>query len=156
MCVELAEFFRESLRVGAKPRIPMADEAELVRRYLDLEQLRFGERLDASVEVAADAATVLVPPLLLQPLAENAVRHGIATMVAGGQVTMAVRRNGDRLEVTMENPYDADGRRGGGGLGLANVKARLEASYRGRASLQVQSSDSRFRAVISLPVEESV
>jgi LytS/YehU family sensor histidine kinase len=155
MCVELAEFFRESLRVGTKPRIPMATEAQLIRRYLDLEQLRFGSRLNASVDVAADAETALVPPLLLQPLAENAVRHGIATMVDGGDVTMAVTRRGDRLEVTLENPYDADGRRGGGGLGLANVRARLEASYRGRATLQVQSSGSRFRAVISLPVEES-
>jgi LytS/YehU family sensor histidine kinase len=155
MCVELAEYFRESLRVGTRPRIPMAAEAELIRRYLDLEQLRFGARLSASVDVAADAEAALVPPLLLQPLAENAVRHGIATMVEGGDVRMAVTRSGDRLEVTMENPYDADGRRGGGGLGLANVRARLEASYRGRASLLVQSSGSRFRAVISLPVEES-
>jgi hypothetical protein len=155
MCVELAEFFRESLRVGTRPRIPMAAEAELIRRYLDLEQLRFGDRLQATVTIAADAETALVPPLLLQPLAENAVRHGIATMVEGGDVTMAVRRTGDRLEVTMENPYDADGRRGGGGLGLANVRARLEASYRGRATLKVQSSGSRFRAEITLPVEES-
>jgi two-component system sensor histidine kinase AlgZ len=154
MCVELAEYFRESLRVGTQPRISMADEAELVRRYLDLEQLRFGTRLHVSVEVAPDAEAALVPPLLLQPLAENAVKHGIATLVEGGRVDVAVRRSGDRLEVTMENPYDADGRRNGGGLGLANVKARLEASYRGRASLKVQSSDSRFRAVISLPVEE--
>ncbi|HEY6361397.1 MAG TPA: histidine kinase [Vicinamibacterales bacterium] len=156
MCVELADFFRESLRVGAKPRISLATEAALIRRYLDIEQLRFGDRLNASVEVASDAEQGLVPPLLLQPLAENAVRHGIATLVQGGDVTIAITRRGDRIEVNVENAYDADGQRSGTGVGLANVRARLDASYHGRASLKVQSSESRFRAVISLPVEESV
>jgi signal transduction histidine kinase len=156
MCVELADFFRESLRVGAKLRIPLATEAALVRRYLDIEQVRFGDRLKATVEVAPEAERGLVPPLLLQPLAENAVRHGIATLVEGGDITIAVRRKGERIEVEVENPYDADGQRRGTGVGLTNVRARLDASYHGRASLKVQSSASRFRAVISLPVEESV
>jgi two-component system sensor histidine kinase AlgZ len=138
-----------------KPRIPLATEAALVRRYLDIEQLRFGDRLKATVEVAPEAERGLVPPLLLQPLAENAVRHGIATLVEGGDITIAVRRQGERIEVEVENPYDADGQRGGTGVGLTNVRARLDASYHGRASLKVQSSASRFRAVISLPVEES-
>jgi LytS/YehU family sensor histidine kinase len=104
MCVELADFFRESLRVGGKPRIPLAAEAALVRRYLDIEQLRFGDRLKATVEVAPDAERGLVPPLLLQPLAENAVRHGIATLVDGGDITIAVTRRGERIEVHVENP----------------------------------------------------
>jgi LytS/YehU family sensor histidine kinase len=155
MCLELAAFFRESLRAGAQPRIPLATEAGLVQRYLDIERRRFGDRLNASIAVAPDAEGALVPPLLLQPLAENAVRHGIATLVAGGDVTIQVARSGDRIEVRVENPFDAEGRRGGTGVGLTNVRARLETTYAGRATLRVQTADGRFRASISLPVEEA-
>jgi LytS/YehU family sensor histidine kinase len=156
MCIELAEFFRESLRAGAQPRIALAAEAALVRRYLAIEQLRFGSRLNVTVSVASDAARALVPPLLLQPLAENAVRHGIATRLDGGDVTIAATRHGDRIEIGVENPFDADGRRPGTGIGLVNVRARLETSYAGRAALTVTDSGSRFRVGLSLPLEESV
>jgi LytS/YehU family sensor histidine kinase len=154
MCLELAEFFRESLRAGAQPRIPLAVEAALVQRYLAIEHLRFGDRLRVSMDVAEDAATALVPPLLLQPLAENAVRHGIATLVDGGAVTIAAARRHDRIEVRVENPYDEDGRRAGTGVGLANVRARLETTYGGRAGLAVAAADATFRATISIPVED--
>ena len=80
MCIELAEFFRESLRAGARARIPLSTEVDLVRRYLAIERLRFGERLEVKVEIDDDARDLTVPPLLLQPLAENAVRHGIDTL----------------------------------------------------------------------------
>jgi hypothetical protein len=155
MCIDLAEFFRESLRAGAQPRIPLAAEVALVRRYLAIEQLRFGDRLNATVSVAPDAERALVPPLLLQPLAENAVRHGIATRVDGGDVTISARRHGDRIEIHVENPFDADGRRPGTGIGLVNVRARLETTYAGRATLKVTDSGSRFHVMLSLPLEET-
>jgi hypothetical protein len=155
MCIELAEFFRESLRAGAQPRIPLAVEAALVRRYLAIEQLRFGDRLKATITVAPDAEGALVPPLLLQPLAENAVRHGIATLVDGGDVTIVATRHGDRVEIQVENPFDADGRRPGTGIGLVNVRARLETSYATRATLKVTTADTRFHVQLSLPVEET-
>ena len=155
MCLELAEFFRESLRAGAQPRIPLSTEVALVRRYLDIERRRFGTRLNTIVDLAPEAERTLVPPLLLQPLAENAVRHGIGTLVEGGNVTIAITRKGDRVEVNVENPYDPDGRRNGTGVGLANVRARLDTSYRGQATLKVVASAGRFNAAISLPVEES-
>jgi two-component system sensor histidine kinase AlgZ len=93
--------------------------------------------------------------LLLQPLAENAVRHGIATLVAGGDVSLTVTRQGDRVAVRVDNPYDADERRGGTGVGLKNVRARLEAIYGDRAALTVAASDGQFHAALSLPVEEA-
>jgi hypothetical protein len=155
MCIELADFFRESVRAGAQPRIPLAADAALVQRYLAIEQLRFGDRLKATVSVAPDAERALVPPLLLQPLAENAVRHGIATLVDGGAVTIVATRRGDRVEIQVENPFDADGRRPGTGIGLVNVRARLETSYASRATLRVAVSDSRFRVTLSLPFEET-
>jgi len=153
MCIELADFFRESLRAGARPRIPLSTEVDLVRRYLAIERLRFGERLEVNVEIDDDARDATVPPLLLQPLAENAVRHGIATLVQGGTVTMRVRKDGGRIAVSVENPYDPDEQLSGTGIGLRNVRARLETSYGGSASLHAETSDSRFLVSVSLPAE---
>lgn len=154
MCIELASFFRESLRAGAQTRIPLAAEAALVRRYLDIESRRFGDRLRTAIAIAPEAEPALVPPLLLQPLAENAVRHGIATLVEGGALTIAAVRRGDRIEVRIENPFDPEVRRAGGGLGIPNVRARLDAMYGDRASLRVEAAGSQFCATISLPMEE--
>jgi LytS/YehU family sensor histidine kinase len=155
MCIELAEFFRESLRAGGQPRITLEAEAALVRRYLAIEHLRFGDRLNATVSVAPDVERALVPPLLLQPLAENAVRHGIATLVEGGDVTIVAARRGDRVEITVENSFDADSRRPGTGIGLVNVRGRLEASFAGRATLKATASGTRFQVMLSLPLEET-
>jgi LytS/YehU family sensor histidine kinase len=155
MCLELAEFFRESLRVGSQPRIRLGLEAALIERYLGIEQVRFGNRLRVAIAVEPDAERVLVPPLLLQPLAENAVRHGIATLVDGGDVSIAIVRRGNRVNVRIDNPYDAADTRPGTGVGLANVRARLDATYGGRADFQVDATGSRFSASLSLPVEEA-
>jgi two-component system sensor histidine kinase AlgZ len=155
MCLELADFFRDSLRAGALPRIPIEFEAALVRRYLDIERVRFGERLRATITVAPEVERALVPPLLLQPLAENAVRHGIATLVDGGDIAIAVTRQGNRVSVAIDNAFDPDGRRPGTGVGLANVRARLETSFGSDASLRVDTEDARFRATVSLPYLEA-
>ena len=98
----------------------------------------------------------MVPPLLLQPLAENAVRHGVATLVEGGDVSIEARRLGDRIEVAVANPYDADGRRSGSGMGLTNVRARLDSSFNRRAAVEVASTPSVFRVNLSFPFETSV
>jgi hypothetical protein len=155
MCLELAEFFRESLRVGSHPRIRLGLEAALVERYLSIEQVRFGDRLRVAIAVEPDAEGVLVPPLLLQPLAENAVRHGIATLVEGGDVTIAIVRRGNRVNVRVDNPYDAADARPGTGVGLANVRARLDVTYGGRADFHVSATGSHFSASLSLPVEDA-
>jgi LytS/YehU family sensor histidine kinase len=92
--------------------------------------------------------------LLLQPLVENAVRHGVATLVDGGTVRIAAARSGDRVEIVVENPFDPDGRRGGTGVGLANVRERLDATYRGLASVRAETiaaADPIFRVSVSVP-----
>lgn len=159
MCLELAEFFRSSLKAGAEPRVPLATELALLRRYLDIEQVRFGRRLDARFEEHGDLSGITVPPLLLQPLVENAVRHGIATLVDGGVVRVSAARAGDRVDLVVENAFDPDGRRAGTGVGLANVRERLDAAYRGLASVRAETmapgaadEETRiFRVSISLP-----
>src|SRR5207302_2096928 len=83
MAQRLADFFRLILRLGALERITLAEEIDLVQRYLAIEQVRFGDRLTTHINVDENAARCMVPPLLLQPLVENAVRHGVASMVEG-------------------------------------------------------------------------
>ena len=162
MCLELAEFFRSSLKAGAEQRVPLATEIALLRRYLSIEQVRFGSRLDARFEEEGDLSGVTVPPLLLQPLVENAVRHGVATLIEGGPVRIAAVREGDRASITVENTFDPDGRRPGTGVGLANVRERLEAAYRGRASVRAETIEgdgtapATFRVSISLPAPAGV
>jgi two-component system, LytTR family, sensor histidine kinase AlgZ len=151
MCLELADFFRESLRAGSRPRVSLDTETALVRRYLDIERVRFGDRLQVEISLQPAAADALVPPLLLQPLAENAVRHGIATLVEGGAISIAIAGDGDRIHMQVDNPFDPDGRRPGTGMGLANVRARLETSFGDRAYMRVDATDARFRVSISLP-----
>ncbi len=153
MCIELAEFFRESLRAGAQHRITLAAEVDLVRRYFEIERLRFGARLNVHIQLAPDAADTTVPALLLQPLAENAVRHGIATLIDGGTVAMTAVRDGGRILVTVDNPYDPDEQRQGTGIGLKNVRARLEATYGAAATLRAESADGHFTVSLSLPAD---
>ncbi len=155
MCIELADFFRESLRAGSMARIALATEVDLVRRYLGIERLRFGDRLHIHIDLAADAQTSLVPPLLLQPLVENAVRHGVATLIEGGTVHLAVVKTGSRLTVRVTNPCDPDERRPGTGIGLRNVRARLATTYGDAAMLRTDIRNGTFTVELSLPAEDA-
>jgi hypothetical protein len=156
MCLELADFFRASLRAGAEQRITLDDELQLLRNYLNIEQVRFGDRLRAHVDAAGDAAGVMVPPLLLQPLVENAVRHGIATLIEGGAVSVRVVPSADRVEIVVENPFDPDGRRPGTGVGLTNVRDRLAAAFPRAGVIRVDAATQPapvFKVTVSIPRE---
>lgn len=155
MCQELADFFRDSLRAGSERLVPLATDVALAERYLAIERIRFGDRLRPTIHLAPDAGAVRVPPLLLQPLVENAVRHGIASLVEGGEVTLDLVLAGPELRITMENPFDPDARRAGTGIGLTNVRARLAGLYGDRALLTAGPTGDRFRVEVRLPVDRS-
>ncbi len=146
MCLKLAEFLRESLRVGSAASIPMADELSLAEKYLAVEKARFGARLRVEQDLGSDAGSCGVPPLVLQPLVENAVRHGVAGLVDGGLVRIAARRTGGQLRVTVENPVDPEAPAAvGEGVGLANVRGRLAAAYGEDASVAARREGGTFR-----------
>jgi hypothetical protein len=154
MCLLLADFLRETLALGAQERIPLSSELTLVRRFLAVEQVRFGDRLEVEID-AGGADAWEVPPLVLQPLVENAVTHGVAHMVEGGTVRVRAERRIASLVVTVDNPCDADRPSGRGtGLGLRNVRARLDSAYGSEAFVQAEERAGRFFVRVELPVTD--
>ena len=155
MCQLLADFLRDSLALGGSRRIPLAREVGLAEQYLHVEQVRFGQRLAVHTSVATECAGVPVPPLILQPLVENAVRHGIATRLEGGIVEIAAHLAGERAVIVVRNPRDLEGSRRGTGLGVENVRRRLGASFGDRASLSIEAGPESYRVSVTLPIEEA-
>jgi signal transduction histidine kinase len=153
MCQRLGDFLRDSLTLGGVGRIALSREVALVRQYLEIEQVRFGSRLLVNASVSDAAGELPVPALLLQPLVENAVRHGIATMIDGGVVEITADRVGDRVLIVVENPRDPEAKpRRGTGLGLDIVRRRLAAAFGDDASMVVEPSEHSCRVAITIPV----
>jgi two-component system, LytTR family, sensor histidine kinase AlgZ len=154
MCVLLADFLRMTLGLGEKTVIPLRTELELLEKYCAIEKVRFGARMNMQEEVQEEAKDCLLPPLLLQPLVENAVVHGIAQMPEGGRIRLQAVRNGDRLSLTVENTWDPEaGPSRRNGVGLKNVHRRLEARYGKDAQIQAKAEDDVFRVSMGIPVE---
>jgi len=140
MIARLSDFLRLTLESDGTPEVPLAEEMAFVRQYLDIQQIRFGDRLTVVDDVDAETLSARVPPLILQPLVENAVRHAIMPREAGGRLTIEARRVDDRLHLRVADdgpgPPDADALAQSSGVGLANVQQRLDALY---------GDDHRFR-----------
>jgi two-component system sensor histidine kinase AlgZ len=151
MTVLLGDFLRESLSLGALDRIPLARELALAEKYLDIERVRLGERLHVSI-TGGNAGDCLLPPLLLQPIVENAVKHGVAHVLEGGTLTVTAACTPSRLTIVVENPADPDRpSKAGTGMGLQNVRSRLQALFAGDASVRWGEENGRWRVDISLP-----
>ena len=152
MCLLLADFFRNSVRLGAKDRIPLEAEMAMVRAYLDIEKVRFGARLSAEVELEPECGSCLIPPLILQPLVENAVRHGIHSLVEGGLVRVTARCDAGAVRLRVRNPVDADAvTHAGAGVGLDNVRRRLATRFGDEAETRWRREDGAFRVDIRFP-----
>lgn len=152
VCVLLADFLRRTLVVGVRDRVPFAEELNLVADLLAIEKVRFGDRLQFESNVDEAARAWLVPPLVLQPLVENAVTHGIAQCLDGGTVRLSAYVRSDHLFVAIDNPRDADApRRPGTGIGLENVRRRLETLYGRAAEMRARSETASFRVELELP-----
>lgn len=153
MCIQLADFLRTSLRLGERASIPFREEMELTHMYLSVEQVRFGRRLQLSLDVEPACAECEVPALVIQPLVENAVKHGIALLDQGGEILMLARRVKEGLRFTIENPYDPLAPASRSGIGLVNVRQRLEARYGNAARLEVEASADVYRVTLLVPVK---
>ena len=156
MCVLLADFLRMTLGMGEKPLIPLQEELDLLDRYCAIEKVRFGDRLQVEKSIDPETTGCLLPPLLLQPLFENAVVHGIAQLPEGGRVQVAASRNQNRIYLKVENTWDPEAVSGRkkNGVGLKNVQRRLEARYGKEAHIDVQTEEHLFRVSVILPAEK--
>lgn len=152
MCLLLADFLRETLRLGAHDQITVADELALVDRFLAIEQVRLGTRLRITRDTAPGSAACLVPPLLLQPLVENAVVHGVSQLVEGGTVRVDVRREAAVLAIVVENPCDPDRLRStGSGLGLDLLRKRVASQCGAAGLVRAHEEAGRFRVELRIP-----
>lgn len=157
----LGELLRLAIDTSAKPETRLIDEMEFVQRYLDIEQVRFGDRLDVRVELPAETYDALVPTMLLQPLVENAVRHGVAPHPGPGRVEIRVERRRSHLGIIIRDTgkgFGAEALRGGHqeGVGLRTTRARLEKLYGSAHELAFANiAGGGFEARITLPFHES-
>ncbi len=108
MCIKLSDFLRTTLKLGEKQRITLADELALAKAYLEVEQVRFGARLRVEIDADADCGHCVVPSLLLQPLVENAVKHGIAGLVDGGTIRLEAHCIQGLLQLKISNEFDPE------------------------------------------------
>lgn len=156
MCESLGDFLRRTLALGARDAVSLDEELSLLDRYFAIEHVRFGERLRVERRVEQGAESCLVPPLLLQPLVENAIKHGIAERVEGGTVKVTAALTDGSLRLTVENEVDEDAvRRPGEGVGLENVKQRLHALAARDTRLDTYRENGSFRVTLTLPARHS-
>ncbi|MEO8526051.1 MAG: histidine kinase [Caldimonas sp.] len=148
---DLAELFRVAIGDTAES-VSLAEEVELAQRYLDIEQIRFGSRLHVNWELDAEAGTARVPPLLLQPLVENAVRHGVEPSPEGGVIRIRTKVKLGRAVISIANSVPKEPSRPGSGIALKNVRERLRLMHDVAAQFDMRHEADVFRVQIVVPL----
>jgi signal transduction histidine kinase len=154
MITGLNELLRLALATAGQQEVPLRQELDFLERYLCLQQIRFPDRLRIEMRIAPETLEARVPSLVLQPLAENAVRHGIAPSVAGGSVEVAAVREGEQLVVRVRDTGVglSPGSESPGGVGLRNVRARLQHLYPGAHRFRVSNrNEGGVESLLSIP-----
>jgi two-component system LytT family sensor kinase len=155
LLAELADLFRYQLQASRSDTATVRDEIAFVGKYLDLEKARFGDRLHVRFDVSDDVLNCMLPPMLLQPLVENSVRHGVASLIDGGEVCVSIRQHANQLRVMVSDTgvgMNGSGEKGAG-VGLANTRLRLEKMYGTELSITANQPHGVIVA-FKLPVQE--
>jgi two-component system, LytTR family, sensor histidine kinase AlgZ len=148
---DLADLFR-TLMADARQFVRLADEIALLERYAEIEQLRLGERLRISWELDVAPSDALLPPMVLQPLLENAIYHGVEPGTGVGDVLVRIERRGERVHAAIENPHlEAGGQRSGNRMALDNIRERLALFFDAEARLDTKIAHGRYRVEIEIP-----
>ncbi len=149
---ELSAILRNAMNSVKRRTVPLGEELDIVRSYLALETMRYEERLRVEFDVEKGLERVPFPPMLLQTLVENGVRHGIATLQEGGDISIAVKREGDKLRVTISNSGSyRPGSSRTNGIGLRNTRKRLEMLYGKKAGLSISEKDGKVITQVEIP-----
>jgi two-component system sensor histidine kinase AlgZ len=163
MLAQIGELLRTTLDSNALTEIPLSQEMAFVEQYLAIEQTRLGNRLRIETRISPDSLDAAVPTMLLQPLVENAVRHGVAPTVSGGTVEIESALSGDRLHIAIKNSAagiknisSSDGK-ASKGIGLANTAERLKVLYGDAHRFELQSAgESDWQVTIEIPLQRIV
>jgi len=159
LIASLSEFLRRMLADTNRQEVPLREELAFTRDYLAIQQLRFGERLEVAVDVPSEFDEARVPNLILQPIVENAIKHGIAKRARGGAIRITAWSHDETLTLTVKNdgpPLAALPNADGPGVGVANVRARLNGLYGAASSFAIDDcSHGGVEVAISLPLRRS-
>ncbi len=155
MVLALSDILRYSLESGQQAKVQLAREMEIIHRYIDVVRAQLEDRLRFTFHVPSELHACLVPPMLLQLLVENAVKHGIENLRGGGSVQLQVVRQERQLVLQVRNdmPPAHLSENAGTGLGLANIERRLQLLYGGQAMMQAGPSGGQFEVLVRLPKE---
>jgi signal transduction histidine kinase len=155
MIAGLSDFLRRVLDDSTRQQVPLGEEVEFAQKYLDIQKIRFAERLQLSVDVPTELYTAQVPALILQPMVENAVKHGIAKRAQGGSIRIAASRSNGMLTLSVSNDgpsLPADWEMARSGIGISNVRTRLKSLYGDSFTLSMRNQEGGGVAVsLSLP-----
>ena len=153
MIQQLSDFLRGTIRNESRQWVSLQEELDYLQLYLDIEKVRFGQRLQTKITCDETAKTFKIPSLLLQPLVENSIKFGLYDTVSEVEILIAAKSNNDMLEVTVQNPYDAatSGSSKGTGFGLASIKRRLFLLYGRQDLLQIKKEAATFITIVSIP-----
>ena len=151
--VNLAELFRNSLK-ESREQTTVQDEVRLTELYLGIEKLRLGDRLTVNWSIDSEISSLPMPSLIIQPLAENAVYHGIARLPSGGDIQISITRNDDDIKVSISNPIPTERTDSHGNhMALANIEQRLHSIYGTSASVHAVQSGERFEVTLQYPID---
>lgn len=155
----LSEFLRYTLDQDPMKKVTVAQEVEALNLYLDIEEMRFGDRLTINFQIDEKASDVLMPSLLLQPLIENAIKYAVAPREAGGEIRIAAHVTGGmlQLEVADDGPGMVDATRvvNGRGVGIRNTRERLQVLYGERGSVIAANTEPGLRVALTFPAERA-
>jgi sensor histidine kinase YesM len=156
MVIKLSEFMRYALSRKQDKAVTLSTELENLRLYLDIEKVRFGSKLRFDEDIDQASLEVKIPNMILQPLYENAIKHGVYESIEEVIVTVVTKISRGRLAIVIENDFDPDNIPARGtGTGLRNVRRRLELFYNNDASLETRKIENRFVVEINLPIENN-
>jgi LytS/YehU family sensor histidine kinase len=159
MIAGLSDLLRRTLEQSDAQHVPLGEEMQFLEKYLEIQKTRFAERLQVSIEVPKELAWARVPSLLLQPIVENAVKHGINKRAQGGAIRISAERENGALRLSVYNDgpaLPADWEHTGAGIGLVNMRMRLEMLYGTGFELKVRNQEPYGVEVsVSLPFREA-
>lgn len=159
LCLALADFLRYSIAYGKNKLVTIADELQHIQNYLEIEQERFGCRLNVILDIEERVLSCQIPPLILFPLVENAIKHGIGSSIEGGEIEITARQTEGTLTINMKNPVDnLSSALPGEGHGLLSVERRLQANYGNESALRTELLQDKIfitRVYIPMTIKKS-